>query len=573
VADQPPSGCDRNSRKRCDGELRAVRASEQPFCWTEWSARIATLNAPRDNGVKLIEPPLELAGAMTAANRGVVHGADYDLQGRALAEIACDARKQLLSAAASYTRSYRDVTLPAQPSAIFLAGHQPEMFHPGVWLKNFVLNQLAEQHGAIAVNLQIDSDAMKSSSLRVPTGTIEQPRLEAVPFDRASTNMPFEQRAVLDAALFESFGNRAGAQLQPIIAEPLLIKYWPLAVARSREVNNVGASISQARHQLEGQWGLQTLEIPQSRVCDLPAFRWFVAHLLAHLPRFWDIYNSALLEYRREHKVRSSAHPVPELEAVDDWLEAPLWIWSNEAPNRRPLYVRQQNDELVLSDRAGIEATISITPEGSATSAVEQLAALSARGIRLRTRALITTLVARLLLGDLFMHGIGGAKYDQLTDRIIERFFGLSPTAYLCVSGTLRLPVSVAVRSPVDTSKHRRCIRELQYHPERYIDGQIASGNGESANHWIAEKQRWIALEQTPQNARERCRAIRQANESLQPFVAHLRDAWTDNAAQRSAAERSAKVLLSREYGFPLFSELALTNFLTGLLEKSAATG
>ena len=41
---------------------------------------------------------------------------------------------------------------------------------------------------------------------------------------------------------------------------------------------------------------------------------------------------------------------------------------------------------------------------------------LPSRGIRLRTRALTTTLFARYVLGDLFVHGIGGAKYDELGD-------------------------------------------------------------------------------------------------------------------------------------------------------------
>jgi hypothetical protein len=558
-----------NLMERCSSARTSdSAAASESLDWRGWSARMAKLNAPKENGAKLIEPPLQFAGDMAAANRTGVRSVDCDLQGRSLTDLSCEARQQLLAEATAYTRSYRDVDAPQKSCSIFIAGHQPEMFHPGVWLKNFVLDRLARQHGAVAINLQIDSDAVKSSSARVPTGSIDNPRLEAVPFDRGSTNMPFEQRPILDRAQFESFGDRATKHLEPLVPQPLLKKYWPLAVERSRETDSLGACISQARHQLEGQWGLQTLEIPQSRVCDLPAFRWFVAHLLAHLPRFWDIYNSALLEYRREHKVRSSAHPVPELESFDDWLEAPLWIWSNENPTRRPLFVRQRNDELVLSDRAGIEAAISITPDGTAASAIEQLAALAARGIRLRTRALITTLAARLLLGDLFMHGIGGAKYDQLTDRIIERFFGLQPPGYLCVSGTLRLPFSAAA-PPADEAarKLRRCIRELQFHPERFVDG-----NATAANHWIAEKGRWVAIEPTLQNARERCHAIRRANEELQPFVAHLREQWTLDAQRRAKAERSEAILASRAFAFPLFPELALTNFLQPVLENPSAT-
>ena len=70
------------------------------------------------------------------------------------------------------------------------------------------------------------------------------------------------------------------------------------------------------------------------------------------------------------------------------------------------------------------------------------MAELAGRGIRLRTRALITTLFARLFLGDLFLHGIGGAKYDQVTDLLVERFFGVKPPGYMTLTATLRLPIA-----------------------------------------------------------------------------------------------------------------------------------
>ena len=46
---------------------------------------------------------------------------------------------------------------------------------------------------------------------------------------------------------------------------------------------------------------------------------------------------------------------------------------------------------------------------------------------------------ARLVLSDLFLHGIGGAKYDQLTDLIIARFFGLQPPGFVTLSATVLL--------------------------------------------------------------------------------------------------------------------------------------
>ena len=46
-----------------------------------------------------------------------------------------------------------------------------------------------------------------------------------------------------------------------------------------------------------------------------------------------------------------------------------------------------------------------------------------------------------LVLGDLFIHGIGGGNYDRVTDTIVERFFGRAPPHFLVLSATLHLPI------------------------------------------------------------------------------------------------------------------------------------
>ena len=69
------------------------------------------------------------------------------------------------------------------------------------------------------------------------------------------------------------------------------------------------------------------------------------------------------------------------------------------------------------------------------------LAELPRRGIKLRSRALTTTLMARLILGDLFLHGIGGAKYDELTDQLFRRFFDIEPPGFMILSATMHLPI------------------------------------------------------------------------------------------------------------------------------------
>jgi hypothetical protein len=509
------------------------------------------LRAPPESGGTLVDPPPADVGELVEHNAAAAATYDYDLGGRPLAQLAGDARRELLEAAWDYTRAYRDVPMPQLSGAtpVLLAGHQPQLFHPGVWFKNFVLAALAQRHCGVAVNLAIDSDTIKTASLAMPTGSVAQPRVENVPIDHQSAEIPYEERAIVDRDCLESFGRRAAETIAPLVSNPLVREFWPLVVERAGECNNLGECLAQARHRQEGLWGSATLEIPQSRVCSLPSFYWFASHLLAHLPRLWEQYNRSVADFRRANHVRSMAHPVPDLAADDGWLEAPFWIWSQDDPRRRRLFARQRGDEIVLSDRSGNEHALALEPEGDVDRAAGQLHDLAARGLRLRTRALITTLFARLCLGDLFLHGIGGAKYDQVTDLVIERFFGLKPPCYMTLTATLRLPIARDSVTPDDARRIDHQLRELVYHPERFLDG-AADGQ---AGALVREKLDWIATEPTPPNARLRCQKIRATNEALQPWLAETRQRLIAEREHAAGLLRAQAILDSREYAFCLY--------------------
>ncbi len=102
--------------------------------------------------------------------------------------------------------------------------------------------------------------------------------------------------------------------------------------------------------------------------------------------------------------------------------------------------------ELRIDGEDEVLMELPLTPDGEGCCAVERLHDLPARGIRLRTRALTTTMFSRFLLGDLFIHGIGGAKYDELGNEISSRFFGFEPPGFLTLSLTLWLGLDVRAR-------------------------------------------------------------------------------------------------------------------------------
>ncbi len=517
--------------------------------------------APREDRSVLVEPPLEQAGELIAANRRQRAAAEYDFHGKSLEALSRQARQELLAEARAWTARYRTVPeLAAMPSdCLVLAGHQPQLFHPGVWFKNFALGYVARQQGGTAINLVIDGDTMKSPAVLVPTGSVRQPSVVAVPLDQPGPIIPFEERQVLDRATFRTFSRRAAQAVAPLVRDPMVCAYWALVDERLRDTDNLGRCLAEARHQCEGQWGLGTLEVPQSRVCSLPAFAWFAAHLLAELPRFLPVHNAAVAEYRRVHRIRSTAHPVPDLAIEEPWLEAPFWLWTADHPQRRRLYVRVERQRLTLSDRAGLEEVLPM-PAGRLEPAVERLLEWPGRGLKLRSRALVTTLWARLVLGDLFIHGIGGAKYDQVTDTIMARFFGVVPPAILVISATLQLPIPRQKVTQEDARRVARALRDLTWHPENVLSWETLSDRP-AAVALVAAKRRWIETPQTPENARQRFREIRRINAALQAWLVQERQALEARRAELAEALRAEAILGSRQYCFCLYPAEMLRQF------------
>jgi hypothetical protein len=323
---------------------------------------------------------------------------------------------------------------------------------------------------------------------------------------------------------------------------------------RNPAQKNLGLRLAQARHALEQTWGNDTLELQQSAVCRLPEFSWFVCHVLAHLPRFWSAHNDALAAYRRAHRLRNRAQPVPDLAELDGWLEAPFWIWSADDPRRRPLFARQAADELQITDREAMTISLPLAADRDALPAVERLLELPSRGIKIRTRALATTLFARLVLSDMFLHGIGGAKYDQVTDEIARQFFGFELPQFATVSATLRLPIIHEPMNSLQEGRLRQQSREMQFHPERFVqvNGVLPPEEAAAVGQLIETKLHWVRTPKTRDNARQRHAAITGANLALQPYLSKVRSDVLRQHEELDERKRASGILSSREYSFCL---------------------
>jgi hypothetical protein len=512
------------------------------------------LRAPREHGSLFAEPPLDRVGELLQQNLSLFRSPAIELLGTPLSEVRRQARQNALGAARAY---FAEADEPAPRQKIdgpwLLAGHQPEVFHPGVWVKNFALAGLARKYNGLSLNLVVDNDTAKATRLRVPAGD----HVAQFPFDHWQDEAPYEERTVLDEDLFAGLPGR----LRPVIRRwpfnPLLPDFWDEVLRQAKRTPLLGERIAAARRTFERRWGCHQYEVPLSRLCRTEAFALFAGHLLEHLPRLHADYNKAVQDYRQRHGLRSLNHPVPDLAKESDWLEAPFWAWRPGQTRRARLFVRRTANALAL--RAGSESWPAVPlpkNEGSFLGAWQEL---QREGFKVRTRALTTTLFARLCLADLFMHGIGGGKYDELTDVLLERFFGVPAPGYLVLSATLLLPLPRFAASREKCQELAHMQRDLWYNPQRHLNAEeLPAALVELA--W--QKQAWIDRScSTHHERRERFLNLRRLNEQLRAYL-HGDDEKLRHAAQECREHLHInEVLGRRDYAFCLYPEEMLRPF------------
>jgi hypothetical protein len=167
-----------------------------------------------------------------------------------------------------------------------------------------------------------------------------------------------------------------------------------------------------------------------------------------------------------------------------------------------------------------------------------------------------------------FVHGVGGAKYDQVTDQMIVTLLGIDPPAYLTATATLRLTAGQGGVQPEQLRAASLALRDMTFHPETFIDLAAAPTSppltADAARELIETKRRWIGAEPDIRNARQRCRAIRHVNEALQPWIADQRRQLQSQQERLATLLQAQELLASREFSFCLYPKKRIHDFYAG---------
>jgi hypothetical protein len=200
----------------------------------------------------------------------------------------------------------------------------------------------------------------------------------------------------------------------------------------------------------------------------------------------------------------------------------------------------------------GGETTVSLPLQDSS----DYRSILMSQRVTLRPRALVTTMYARLVLSDLFIHGIGGAKYDELTDLIIERFFGVEPPQFMTATATFRLPIERPEVTATDVRQSAERLRDFLFRPEAFLrqprvkqDRDLEAQLGGLA----LEKREFLAAHDLRRCSREVYERLAQINAKMRQVLAPVERELRARHAELMEALRQSQLLGSREFSFVLF--------------------
>ena len=310
---------------------------------------------------------------------------------------------------------------------IIQTGHEPILYHPGVWIKNHLAHYLVKKLGGISVNMIVDNDACNMGFMYVPILSEISASVGKVAFVKNKDHVASEEIVFDDFEPILQFKeevidllskNNYREEVKTIVED--MQGMFGQFINRIGEYYQQGCSdmvglLTAARKSLEEDFGIENPEVPVSWMCDTDGFYHFVLHILYEAERFAKIYNEKLSEYRSIHKIRSKANPLPDLKIMGNLIELPFWVWKAEG-QRAKCYRVNEGEDIKITD--GVDILVILKKSEGAMENLSRLKVLMETGIKIRPRAITTTMFSRLFFSDVFIHGIGGQNTTPLLTKL-----------------------------------------------------------------------------------------------------------------------------------------------------------
>jgi len=487
---------------------------------------------PKNNGEICLWPPANQISHDVQANLDLFAQTEIEILGRPLRHWRKTARRDVMNWSRKYHKKL-NLPIPNYPSdpPLLVTGHQPGFFHGGILAKYLLLDSLTHSTGGAALNLVADSDLPRHIALRIPTIRDDGFVLQEIAFPSIDLHIPLEYQPLPKLTEFHSFLET----LQNLKVAESLDKSIKYLVRVLDDIYPQVQTLTDLLVLLNQRWAvnltMQWFDLPVSHLAQSSAFLIFVADMILRAGQVRLCYNTSLRQYRRIHKIRTASQPLPDLQGSDNPAEAqelPLWIFQPNRP-RQPLWIQADQNAVIL--KAG------------------------------RTTA------------DYFIHGIGGARYDHVTDEFIRQFYQINPPSFATATATVYLPIS---RGPdrseaMNNLRHARTqLRDLNYNPQRYMaEGadRLSDSESENLKKLVSERAKAIRtsdrLRRDGGDSSRRRRifdTIHQLNADILALTPGLSQKFSQQLAHAESQATQAGITNDREYFFGLIPNEDLKN-------------
>ena len=434
---------------------------------------------------------------------------------------------------------------PPHSSPVLMTGHQPVVYHCGLIFKNVALSRFCAAHDALGINVIMDTDEGSAAELLYPQGRDGELSLSRRSIaDGGSTFM--SQKIVESSRIKEAFGQMSAALQALELAEPR--RRADLAGERLGALAGKPAvechSIFRAAYQPEMNYG----EIPFSEAAEQPESQLFFSALIRDFSRLCSTYNASLDDYRTAHKIKNSANPFPNLSLSPQRSELPFWLFDFEGITRRPIFAAQSGASIALS-----------TSEGEVTRCPVNRAAYSRLEMPghnfLLPRGAMVSVFLRLLCSDLFIHGLGGVKYDAFGDAFITNYFGIPAPAFVLATAS-RYLFEKEIEQFESAMRIKENLFDICSHTLKYLGRGLFAPNEEETLAALSEA-RSALLERIRTAASERSllsRDLKGVNDQIKHLV-HSSAAVRGALTRAAATESTLDCWYFREFPFFLLDD------------------
>lgn len=441
----------------------------------------------------------------------------------------CNYRYQLLKIASDYTQKL-NLPLPENINSqnVIATGHQVQWHHCGVFSKSAIANILAKKTQATVVHLTLDH-CYPDDFLNLPYIKKDSLLLKSIPFG---------QKNHTDAAEFQpppKIQKLKEFYQQLIISDKsfctLVWQNFFSKLSDMKKFTNIADFLTFLQAQLYFAASIKMLYLPVSLMSKSPAFLHFAAPILNRPLEFAIIYNNAILQLKHPN---NRSFPTPKLLMIDQkskTIELPFWLITG---------TRKNTLSVTISPNCNIKINTNFQ-----------------NNISIRPKAVTLALFARLYLASLFIHGVGGAGYEKITDSLIENFYSIKDLKFSAATATVSLKTIYPKYNPQKQLEElKAALRKMQNQPELYIDREK-----DENSQTITQKNQLIEISKNtnaPKHQKKQAyEKIKNINKDLSKKID---EQITVTRKKIKILSRSAQILNDRNFFFGTFPEHIIKN-------------